>query len=67
MQFEFREVWEPNYNGKSDICQGGEFPIGVAEDLDTLQPQNEEARFSTKLTTLSIWKMLKVVAIGALL
>ena len=41
------------FNGKSDICQGGEFPVGVAEDLDTRQPQNVEARFLTKLTTLS--------------
>ena len=33
--------------GRRTFSQGGEFPIGVAEDLDTRQPQNVEARFST--------------------
>ena len=44
MDFESREVWKLDFNGKSDIYKGGEFPVGVAEDLNGRQPQNVEGR-----------------------
>lgn len=64
LEFESREVWEPNYNRKSDDCEGGEFPVNIAEDLNTHQQQNVEVRFC-KETNYSVQIMLKVLDRGS--